>query len=228
MKKYLFGLKLKSSYSIFEVVRLAQGIFLSQRKFVLDLLVKFEFLDCKPANTPIVQNHRFGKSLNPKPANRKSYQRLVSKVIYLFHAHPNIAYAVSAISRFMHSPSNRHMKAMMWIFRYLKGSTEKGLLSSKNNHLNIDGYIDADWAGDLTTRRSILGYFTFVGCNLIIWRNKKQKVVALSSVETKFRGMPKGVCEVLWLKKLITDIDFTPKSEMNLFCDNRVVVDISI
>ena len=59
------------------------------------------------------------------------------------------------------------------------------------------------------------------------WRSKKQKVVALSSAESEFRGMAKGVCELLWLKKLLTEIGFAPKSEMNLFCDNKAAISIS-
>ena len=57
---------------------------------------------------------------------------------------------------------------------------------SKNNHLDIEGYIDVDWAGNISDRKSTLGYFTFVGGNLVPWRSKKQKVVALSSAEAEF------------------------------------------
>ena len=60
-----------------------------------------------------------------------------------------------------------------------------------------------------------------------MWRSKKQKVVALSSVEVEFRGMAKGVCELLWLRRLLTEIGFAPSSKMNLFCDNKVAIDIS-
>lgn len=59
------------------------------------------------------------------------------------------------------------------------------------------------------------------------WRSKKQNVVALSSTEAEFRGMAKGVCGLLWLKRLLTEIGFAPKFEMNLFCDNKAAIDIS-
>ena len=98
---------------------------------------------------------------------------------------------------------------------------------SKNNHLNIDGYTDVDWAGNISNRKSTLGYFTFVGGNLVTWRSKKQKVVALSSAKAEFRGMAKGLCELLWLKKLLTEIGFAPNFEMNLFYDNKLAIDIS-
>ena len=67
----------------------------------------------------------------------------------------------------------------------------------------------------------------FVDGNLVTWRSKKQKVVALSSVEAEFCGMAKGLCELLWLRRLLTEIDFPPNSEIDMFCDNKTVIDIS-
>lgn len=187
-----------------EVARSSQGIFLSQRKYILDLLAETGMLDCKPTDTPIVQNHMLGEHQNQIPTNRERYQRLVGKLIYLSHTRPDIAYAISVVSQFMHNPSEEHMKAVIRILRYLKASPGKGLMFRKCNHLNIDGYTDADWAGSITDRKSTSGYFTFVGGNLVTWRSKKQKVVALSSAEAEFRGMAKGLCELLWLKELLT------------------------
>lgn len=97
----------------------------------------------------------------------------------------------------------------------------------KNNHLGVNGYTDADWAGNTTDRRSTSGYFMFGGGNLVTWRSKKQKVVALSSAEAEFRGMAKGLCELMWLKRLLTKIGFAPTSEMDLFCDNKAAIAIA-
>ncbi|CAL8092463.1 unnamed protein product [Prunus armeniaca] len=84
-----------------------------------------------------------------------------------------------------------------------------------------------DWAGNVTDRKSTSGYFTFVGGNLVIWRSKKQNVVALSSAEAEFRGMTKGICELLWLRKLLTELGYKPTSTMNLFCDNKAAITIA-
>ena len=180
-----------------EVARSRKGIFLSQRRYVLDLLSEAGLLDCKPADTPMVQNHKLGNHADQIPTNKERYQKLVGKLIYLSYTRPDIAYAVSIVSQFMHCPSEDHMGAVIHILRYLKSSPGRGLLFSKNNHLNIDGYTDADWAGNVIDRKSTSGYLTFVGGNLVTWRSKKQKVVALSSAETEFRGMAKGLCELL-------------------------------
>jgi len=94
-----------------EVARSRQGIFLSQRKYVLDLLTEVGLLECKLADTRIVQNHKLEEYTDQVLANKERYQRLVSKLIYLSHTHPDITYAVSVVSQFMHCPSEDHMDA---------------------------------------------------------------------------------------------------------------------
>ena len=193
-----------------EVARSKRGIFLSQRKYVLDLLTEVGMLDCKPADTPIIQNQKLGDFSEQVPTNKERYQRLVGKLIYLSHTRPDICYAVSIVSQFMHCPSEEHMDAVVRILRYLKSAPGRGLLFSKNGHLEVEGYTNADWAGSISDRKSTSGYFTFIGGNLVTWRSKKQKVVALSSAEAEFRGMAKGLCELLWLRRLLSEIGFGP------------------
>lgn len=106
--------------------------------------------------------------------DRECYQRLVGKLIYLSHTRPDIAFAVSAVSQFMHDPRSSHMDAVTRILRYLKGCPGKGLLYSPQGSLQVECYTDADWAGSLDDRRSTSGYCTFVGGNLVSWRSKKK------------------------------------------------------
>ena len=113
------------------------------------------------------------------------------------------------------------------ILRYLKGCPEKGILYQKNGHLNLVAYTDAEWAGDRDDRKSTSGYFTLVGGNLVTWRSKKQKVVAMSSADAEFRGVAKGITEVLWLRKLLTELGFPPKRSCELYCDNQAAINIS-
>jgi hypothetical protein len=108
-----------------EVARSKQGIFLSQRKYILDLLSEVGLLECKPTDTPIVQNHKLGEYLNRTPTTKERYQRLVGKLIYLSHTRPDIVYAVSIVSQFMHCPSEEHMEAVIRILRLLKSSPGK-------------------------------------------------------------------------------------------------------
>jgi hypothetical protein len=101
-------------------------------------------LDCKPADTPMIQNQKLGDFSEQVPTNKERYQRLVGKLIYLSHTCPDICYAVSIVSQFMHCPSEEHMDAVVRILRYLKSAPGRGLLFSKNGHLEVEGYTNAD------------------------------------------------------------------------------------
>ncbi|CAL9010667.1 unnamed protein product, partial [Prunus brigantina] len=150
-------------FLIIEVARSKTSIFLSQRKYVIDLLTKTGMLGCKPADTPIEMNHKLCEDMDQEPTNKEQYQSLVGRLIYLAHTRPNIAYAVSVVSQFMHSPNVSHRNAVDQILRYLKLAPEKGLMFSKNGDLEVVGYTDANWADSIIARRSTSGYFTFVG-----------------------------------------------------------------
>ena len=111
---------------------------------MLDLLTETSMLDCKPAEMPTEMNHKLEILPNQTPTDKGRYQWLVGRLIYLSHTRPDIAYAVSVVSQFMHSPSEEHMDAVYRILRYLKCAPGKGLLFSKNNVSNIEGYTDYD------------------------------------------------------------------------------------
>jgi hypothetical protein len=102
-----------------EVSRSPKGIYLSQRKYVLDLLSEKGLSGCRPVDTPIEQNHRLISEDGP-PVDRERYQRLVGRLINLSHTRPDIASAVSGVRQFMHDPSSPHMDAIIRIIHYLK------------------------------------------------------------------------------------------------------------
>ncbi|WKA11678.1 hypothetical protein VitviT2T_029154 [Vitis vinifera] len=148
--------------------------------------------------------------------------------MYLAHTILDLAYALSVVSQYMHNPGEQHMNAVMRILRYLKNAPRRGILFAKNvDHQSIEVYINADWAGAVDDRRSISGYFTFVGGNLVTWKSKKQNVVACLSVETEFKGMALGLCEALWLRLLLQDLGYLSRQPIRLFCDNKVACDIA-
>ena len=94
--------------------------------------------------------------------------------MYSTHTRPDLAYALSIVSQFMHNLGEQHMNAIMCILRYLKFAPIKGILFTKNeDYQSLDASTDVDWAGAVHDKRSTLGYFTFVGGNLITWRRKK-------------------------------------------------------
>ncbi|CAL2239821.1 unnamed protein product [Prunus armeniaca] len=120
-----------------EVTRSKHGLFLSQRKYVMDLLADIEMHDNKPTGTPIVKNHELGIYVDQVPTNKDRYQRLVGRLIYLSLTRLNIAYVVSIASQFMHSPSKDHMADVMYILSYLKSAPGRSLLFKKNDHFDL-------------------------------------------------------------------------------------------
>lgn len=209
-----------------EVSKGPKGIFICQRKYILDLLKETGMLGSRPMATPMDQNHRLSGGTGT-PVDRERYQRLVGRLIYLSHTRPDIAFAVSVVSQFMHDPRSTHMEAVSRILRYLKGCLGKGLLYTRQGNVQVEGYTDADWAGSLDDRRSTSGYCTFVGGNLVSWRSKKQSVVVRSTAEAEFRAMAHGVCELLWLQILLTELRLYRHTPLMLYCDNKAAIDIA-
>jgi hypothetical protein len=209
-----------------EIARSPKGIVLSQRKYVLDLLSDVGMLGCRVASTPIEQNHQLCAQ-SGDPVDRESYQRLVGRLIYLCHTRPDISYAVSVVSRYMHDPRSGHLEAAHRILRYLKGSPGRGLLFKANGHLNVDGYCDADWASCLDDRRSTSGFCVFVGGNLVSWRSKKQPVVSRSTAEAEYRAMSVCLSELLWMKGLLSELKLLRRGPLNLWCDNKSAINIA-
>ena len=157
--KYFLGIEVSQS---------DKGIFLSQIKYALDLLHETGMSGCQPADTPIKEGLKFCVETNQVPVDKGRYQRLVGRLMYLAHTRPDLAYALSIVSQFMHNPGEQHMNAVMRILRYLKSAPWKGILFTKNvDCQSVDAYSDADWAGAIDDRRCTLGYFTFVGGNLV-------------------------------------------------------------
>ncbi|KAH9763832.1 retrovirus-related pol polyprotein from transposon RE1 [Citrus sinensis] len=211
-----------------EVSRSKGGIFLSQRKYALDLLHETGMTTCQPIDTPIEEGLKFCITSDQVPVDKGRYQRLIGRLMYLSHTRPDLAYALSVVSQFMHNPGEQHMKAVIRILRYLKTNPGKGILFSKNeDYSNIEVYTDADWVGSVSDRRSTSGYFTFVGGNLVTWRSKKQHVVARSSAEAEYQGMALGICEGLWISFILNDLGYSSQQPIQLYCDNKAARDIA-
>jgi hypothetical protein len=127
----------------------------------------------------------------------------------------------------MHSPYEEHLEAVYQILRYLKSTPGKGLFFKKDVQRGIEVYTDADWAGSITDRKSTSGYCTYVWGNLVTWRSKKQNVVARSSAEAEFRAMAHGICEGLWLKRVLEELKRPVEVPMKLYCDNKATISIA-
>ena len=151
----------------------------------------------------------------------------MGKLIYLAHTRPNIAFAVSCMSQFKHSPYKSHLDAVYRILKYLKGTPGRGLMFKKNEGRNIEVYVDVDWESSVNDRHSTLGYCSYVWGNLVTWRSKKQTVVARSSAEAELRSTTLGICEILWLKMLLKELRIESKFLLRVYCDNKAAISIA-
>ena len=114
-----------------EFARSREGIFVNQRKYILDLLEETGLLGCKATETPIEANLKLNPANPEDVIEREKFQRPVGRLIYLSHTRPDIAFAVSMVSQFMHSPGQDHFDAAYRILRYLKGTLGRGLMFRK-------------------------------------------------------------------------------------------------
>ncbi|XP_048229252.1 uncharacterized protein LOC8272619 isoform X1 [Ricinus communis] len=111
-----------------EVVQNTGGIFLSQKKYVIDLLKRFGMLNCKASKTPLNLNNKLSLEDGVDKADVKLFRSMVGGLLYLTHTQPDLMFAVSLVSRFMHNPSKHHLGAAKQILRYVQGTLDLGIL----------------------------------------------------------------------------------------------------
>ena len=130
-----------------EVARSSQGISISQRKYVLDLLKETGMIGYRPVETSMDPNTKLEAQTEGTTIDRGMYQRLVGKLIYLTHTRPNLSFAIKIVSQFLNNPMKEHLNVVYRILRYLEGCPGKGLMFKKTLNRNLKVYIDADWVG---------------------------------------------------------------------------------
>ena len=118
---------------------------------------------------------------------------------------PDVAHAVGVVSRYMNNPGKEHWKAVQWILKYLRGTTSHALCFGGSDTI-LQGYVDADMAGDKDSRRSTIGYVFTMGGRPVSWISKLQQVVALSTMEVEYVATTKASKEIIWLQMFMEDL----------------------
>lgn len=210
-----------------EVARNTEGIFLSQRKYALDIISETGLLGSKPSSVPIALNHKLQIATGPPLTNPEAYRRLVGRLIYLTFTRPELCYTVHILSQFMQVPLEAHWEAALRTVRYLKGSPGQGVLLRADSDLRITAYCESDYNSCLLTRRSLSAYIVLLGSSPISWKTKKQEVVSMSSAEAEYRSMAFALKELKWLKQLLLSFGIPHNSPMQLFCDSQAAIYIA-
>ncbi|KAH9651061.1 hypothetical protein KPL70_026606 [Citrus sinensis] len=209
--------------------RSAGTLFLSQEKYIKKVLERFEMQDCKPVQTPLGPQFKLSAaptSEDESQMNEFPYAQAVGSLMYaMVCTRSDIAYAVSVVSRYLSCPGKVHWNAVKWIMRYLKGSSTCGLLyrKTKSDKIEVMGFVDSDFAGDLDKRKSTSGYMFVLNSCLISWKSSLQSVVALSSTEAEFIATTEAVKEAMWLRGLLNELWLSQKT-VQVFCDNQSAI----
>ncbi|KAL5716951.1 hypothetical protein ACHQM5_010050 [Ranunculus cassubicifolius] len=183
-------------------------------------------LGCKPVSTPLVPNSKLFANSGVKLPNPAIYHRLVGRLIYLTNTRPDISFAVSRVSQFMHDPCRTHLDAVYHILRYLKSCPGLGLFYGAGPQGPLQCYTDSDYGGSVDSR-STTGLCASRGSHLISWKSKKQAVVSRSSAEAEYRALALGTCEILWLRSILKELGFAESGSSVLHCDNKAAIHLS-
>ncbi|GJX35612.1 uncharacterized mitochondrial protein-like protein [Tanacetum coccineum] len=203
-----------------EVARNSEGLVLSQRKYILDILEDCGFLGCKPSPFPFEQNLILDKEDKEPKVDAGRYRRLVGRLLYLQTTRPDIAYSVNVLCQFIVDPRHSHMDAAHQMLRFLKGRVGQAILVPRDGGCNLTAYCDSDWLGCPITRRSRMGYLLLFRGAPISWKTKKQNVVSRSSAEAEYRSLASTVSEILWMQWLLKGLNIVMTRSTPLFCDN--------
>ena len=151
------------------------------------------------------------------------YRSAVGALMYLMvGTRPDLAAAVGALSQFAVDPCPTHWQALKRVLRYLQATPTHGIRFIGFSDGDLVGYSDADWAGDIESRRSTSGYVFMLNSGCISWRSKKQRTVALSSTEAEYMALSEAIQEAVWLKAFMCELgEVTGNDALTVYEDNQ-------
>jgi histone deacetylase 1/2 len=120
----------------------------------------------------------------------------------------------------MQTPQKPHLDAMRRIVKYIKHTLQCGIFYEAKSQLQVHGYTDVDWAGNVSNRRSTNAFMFSFGSGVVSWSSKKQPTLTLSNIEAEYRGVTIVACEVIWLQKLLFDLGLSMDAHVVMHCDN--------
>jgi hypothetical protein len=186
--------------------RANRTITLAQGRLTTDLLSKYDMDNCKPLSTPLSASTKLSKVGEPLDTGQHGYAQLIGSLMYLsVCTRPDIAQAVGALARHMSAPTVAHWKAAKGVLRYIAGTATYGIKFGGTS-LSLEAYCDADYAGDVDTRRSTTGYVFTMSGGAISWSSRLQPTVAASTTEAEYMAAAYAIKEGLWLRTLLNDL----------------------
>ncbi|GKC43051.1 putative ribonuclease H-like domain-containing protein [Tanacetum coccineum] len=184
------------------------GIFISQDKYVAEILKKFDLVNVKTAITPMETKVALTKDEEAVDVDVHLYRSMIGSLMYLTASRPDIMYAVCVCSRFQVTPKTSHLNAVKRIFKYLKGKPHLGLWYPRESPFDLEAFSDSDYGGSNLDRKSTTGGCQFLGQRLISWQCKKQTIVATSTTKVEYVAATNCCGQVLWVQNQLLDYGF--------------------
>jgi hypothetical protein len=216
-----------SRYVGIDVFRDDQHIHLSQEPLALELLERFDMLDCNPCTSPMEAGELLlatDRPSVPDVALRRQYQECVGTLQFLATwTRPDLQFCTNELSKQSCNPGIKHWQAAKRVLRYLKGTANYGLTYTRDlaNPNRLIAYADADWATCPETRKSVSAFVVMLNGAAVAWKSKKQGGVATSSSEAEFVAASKAADELVWERRLLADLTFSQTTPTPLYEDNR-------
>ncbi|GJY92825.1 retrovirus-related pol polyprotein from transposon TNT 1-94 [Tanacetum coccineum] len=219
--KFFLGLQIHQS---------PKGIFINQAKYALEILKKHNMDNCHSIGTPLATKPKLDVDLSGEPVDQSDYRSKIGSLMYLTSSRPDLVQAVCYCARYQARPTQKHLKEVKRIFKYLKGTINMGLWYPKDSGFELTAFSDADHAGCLDTRKSTSGGIQFLGDKLVSWMSKKQNCTAMSSAEADeaLKRVPTGL--VLWgdLKVLIDLPETVSGLVIHMFVDKKYPLSVNL
>ena len=201
---------------------------LSQAKYIDKILVKYGLEASNPVY--ILMDSKAKLEPNKEQVNKKYlvlFQAIIGSLLYIaLGTRPDIAFSVIKLARFASNPSLYHISLAKRVLRYLKGTRNYGIIYYNNIYNNnsnsfISGYCDSDYAGDINTTKSTLGFIFILAGGPISWKSKLQSVIAQSTTEAEFIAINTAAKEAVFIKQLMTELGFYNQAKFPLYTGNN-------
>jgi hypothetical protein len=208
---YFLGLQVNQS---------STGIFISQEKYLKEMLKKFQMEDYSPVSTPMVVGCKLSKDGISLNVDQRKYRSMIGSLMYITTSRPDIMEAIGMVGRYQFAPKQSHLVAITRIFKYLKGTMNHGLWYPRNQNFQLTAYSDADWANCVDERKNTSGGAFFLGDSLVAWISKEQGSISLSTTEAEYISSATCCTQILWMIQTLADLKVTYTDPIPLHCDN--------
>ncbi|GJS91424.1 retrovirus-related pol polyprotein from transposon TNT 1-94 [Tanacetum coccineum] len=184
---------------------------------------KYGMESSDPVDTPMVEKSKLDEVTQGKAVDPTHYHGMVGTLMYLTASRPDLTFVVCMCARYQAKPTKKHLHVVKRIFKYLRGTVNRGLWYPKDSSIALTAYADADHAGCQDTRRSTSGSMQLLGERLVSWSSKRQKSVVISSTEAEYIALSGCCAQVLWMRSQLTDYGLG-FNKIPMYCDNKSVI----